>query len=159
MNVNWKCEVDGWTRVKCVPDSGAQVSVTPSNMVQGYDLLETAASKAGRGFTSASKHSIPNLGEYDLPVQSPEGLWTRQKWQVAPAVQIARPLLSVGEECDKEQFVIFGRRGGVVVDTANNSMRKFPRLENGAYEMEMWVPPVQILQGNTEGFTQQGAWP
>ena len=63
----------------------------------------------------------------------------------------------MGEECDKEQFVIFGRRGGVVVDTANNSMRKFPRLENGAYEMEMWVPPVQILQGNTEGFTQQGA--
>ena len=153
-------EQDGWTLVKAVPDTGAQVSVTPSDMAEtGHEIKPTEASKAGRGFTSASKHKIPNLGELDVPMQSPEGHWTRQRWQVAPKGKLTRPLMSIGEECDNDSFVIFGKGGGAIVDQTSGTIRKFPRLANGAYEIQMWLPPPSLVAERlaAAGFTRQGA--
>ena len=58
MNLKWKVERDGGTLVRAVPDTGAQVSVTPADMAQGHKIHATEASKSGRGFTPASKHQI-----------------------------------------------------------------------------------------------------
>ena len=142
---------------RCVPDTGAQVSVTTEDMVNGFPLLANLASKEGRGFTSASKHTIPCVGEYDLPTQSPEGVWTRQRWQVAPEGTVARPLLSIGEECDSERFVLFGKNGGAIIDQQSGAVRKFPRLANGAYEIEMWIPPADLVETVKPGFTRRGS--
>ena len=104
---------------------------------------------------------IPSLGEFDVPTQSAEGVWSRQKWQVAPKGQIAKPLLSIGEECDKDQVVIFSKAGGAIINSATWSARKFPRLSNGTYEIEMRLPPPEAiakLNGlRTSGFTRPGA--
>ena len=165
MSINWKEEHDGWHLYRAVPDSGAQVSCGPAEMAQGYAIKETAASKAGKGFTSASKHSIPNIGALEVPMCSPEGLWTMQQWQCTPEGTMARPLLSIGQECDSDNYVIFSRRGGAIVNEHTGQMRRFPRLQNGAYEIEMWLPPIKMIEeartklaesGNT-AFPRQGA--
>ena len=122
------------------------MSVTAADMASGYAIRPNAASKAGRGFQSASKHSIPCVGELDVPMQSPEGHSTRQKWQVAPEGKVARPLLSIGEECDRGNIVVFSKTGGAIMGQNNGAMRKFPRLPSGAYEIEMWLPPIELVQ-------------
>ena len=131
--------------VKAVPDTRAQVSVTPADMAKGHTIKPTQASKEGRGFTSASRTKIENLGELDVPMMSREGLWTRQKWQVAPEGKLARPLLSIGEECDKGAYVVFGRQGGAIIAEDGQAIRKFPRLDSGVYEIEMWLPSAESL--------------
>ena len=116
MTGDWKRVQEGWTVYKACPDTGAQVSVGPADMAtSGYSIQPNAASKAGRGFKSASNHHIPCVGELDVPMQSAEGHWTRQRWQMAPEGQVARPLLSIGEECDKDNVVVFTKTGGAIV--------------------------------------------
>ena len=96
----------------------------------------------GREFVSASGEPIPNLGEQVLQMQSREGVWTNQRWQVAP---VTKPLLSIGEETEQNQLVVFGRTGGAILSLETGSVRTFPRV-NGAYEMELWLPPPPGLR-------------
>ena len=103
---------------------------------------------SGRGFVSATAHEVPNEGEQCLPTQSSEGVWTQQRWQLA---EVTKPLLSIGEECDKNQYVVFGRSGGIIYSVETGECRKFPRV-NGSYEVEMWIPPPP-----SSGFTRQGS--
>ena len=154
MNIKWRNEHAGGIVVKAVPDTGAQVSVTPADMAKGHKIMPTQASKEGRGFTSASKTKIENLGQLDVPMMSREGLWTRQRWQVAPEGKLARPLLSIGEECDKDQYVVFGKHGGAIIAEDGQAIRSFPRLENGVYEIEMWLPSAETLS-QAQGFHRQ----
>ena len=152
--VNWHQLPGGWTKVKAVPDSGAQISVTDEQMAPGFAIRANEASKAGRGFISASKGKIPCIGELDLPTQSSEGHWTRQKWNVAPAGTLAKPLLSIGSECDGDNLVIFGKKGGMIINQVTKCMRRFPRLSNGTYEIEMYLPPAQMVEHVSPGFTR-----
>ena len=69
-HIKWRRVEDGWTYIKAVPDTGAQVSVADETLAPGYSLKSTPASRAGRGFISASKHTIPSKGEFDVPTQS-----------------------------------------------------------------------------------------
>ena len=82
---------------------------------------------------------MPHQGELKLPTVSNECVWTEQRWEVAP---ITRPLMSIGEECDKNQVVVFGAGGGAIVNLRTEEIRKFPRRPNGVYEIEMWIPPA-----------------
>ena len=59
-----------------------------------------------------------------------------------------------GQECDNESFVVFSRHGGAIVNERTRQMRRFPRLPNGAYEIEMWLPPVKLVE--EAGFPRQG---
>ena len=155
-NISWRTIKDGWTYIKAVPDTGAQVSVADEDLAPGYALKETPASRAGRGFVSASKHTIPSKGEYDVPTQSPEGHWTRQRWQIAPSGSLAKPLFSIGEECDKDCYVVFSKRGGAIINEHTGAIRKFPRLANGTYEITMRLPPASIITSASQGFPRPG---
>ncbi len=150
--LEYRQEHDGWTRVKAVPDSGAVMSVAPASMAPGYHVKPSAGSLRGQHFVAASGTEIPNEGEQILPMQSGEGVWTQQRWQLA---DVTRPLLSVGEECDRNQYVIFGKTGGIVLNLETGETRKFPRV-NGAYEMEMWIPPPVNAVSASTGFGRQG---
>ena len=130
----------------------------PAEMASGYAIRPNAASKAGHGFKSASKHSIPCIGELVVPMQSPEGHWTKQVWQMTPEGKVTRPLLSIGEECDRGNIVVFSKSGGAIVGQSTGAMRKFPRLPSGAYEIEMWLPPVALCEARLpSGGFRQGA--
>ena len=152
-----KDETGGWTRIKAVPDTGAVMNVAPSSMAPEFVVQPSEGSKRGQEFVAASGTCIPNEGEQHLMMQSPEGVWSRRRWQVA---EVTRPLMSVGEECDNGSLVIFGKRGGIIMNMDTKEMQRFPRV-NGSYEMEMWLPPlaeVQAAEANmrTSGFTGPG---
>ena len=153
--MKWKQDLDGWTLIKAVPNSGAFTSVTPEDTAPGYTVRETQASREGKNFGSASGHTVKNICELAVPMQSSEGVWTRQPWQVAPTT---RPLLSVGEECDRNNIVIFGRQGGAILNLESGATRRFTRV-NGMYEIDMWVPPIDLARQELHkaaGFTRQG---
>ena len=89
-----------------------------------------------------------------MPLQSSEGLWCTHKFQCTPKGSLAKPLFSIGQECDNESFVVFSRHGGAIINERTKQMRRFPRLPNGAYEIEMWLPPLKLVE--EAGFRRQG---
>ena len=135
---SYRRQEQGWTCIKAVPDTGAHASVAPSEMAPNYQVKPSAGSLSGQEFVSAAGTPIPNQGQQTLPMQSAEGVWTNQRWQIAP---VTRPLLSIGEECDQNNMVVFGRSGGAILNLESGSVRRFPRVR-GSYEMELWIPPA-----------------
>ena len=136
-------EANGWVLTKVVPDTGAHKSVAPSAMCPAYEVEPSRGSLEGREFVTASGDTIPNLGRKLLPTQSNEGVWTFQEWEIA---DVTRPLLSITEECDKDQLVIFGKGGGAIIHLKKGTVRRFPRKQ-GSYEMDMWVPSPKARVG------------
>ena len=80
-------------------------------MVEGYQVSPSAMSRAGQSFIMANEEEVPNEGEVHLLTFSDELVRTDQRWQVA---DIGKPLLSVDEEVDKDQWVVLTRRGGFI---------------------------------------------
>ena len=74
-----------------------------------YAIEPSEMSKQGMSFVMANGEEVPNDGQQTLPTFSENLVRTTQKWQVA---EISKPLLSVGEECDLNQWVVFTSRGG-----------------------------------------------
>ena len=150
-----KDSANGWTRVTAVPDTGAVMSVAPGSMAPKYAVTPSAGSRCGQEFT-ASNHTLANEGEQHLPMLSPEGVWSKRRWQVAA---VSRPLLSVGEECDSGRVVVFGKRGGYVLNMVSQEMQWFPRKQGG-YEMEMWIPPASEVEAARAATRSSGfPWP
>ena len=112
-------------------------------------------SKNGEVFTTADGGTVANEGEVALLTFTggPEDVvTTEQVWQIA---DVPIPLLSVGEECDKDQWVIFTKFGGMIQNLATGTVRDFGRSEYGNYEMDMYVPLFEPgLAG--PGFTRPG---
>ena len=128
---------DGWTLLAHVADTGARHSCVRPGDILGYKPGPSAMSRKGECYVSASGDEIPNEGEITAPTMSKEGVVRTQTWQLA---EVNRPLWSIGEECDKDQYVMFGKHGGAVLDIHTGEMRRFPRRD-GVYEMQMWIPP------------------
>ena len=99
-------------------------------------------SKQGMSFVMANDEEVPNEGEVHLPTYSDELVRTEQRWQVA---DIGKPLLSVDEEVDKDQWVVLTRRGGFIHDPAQGATRYIQRGAEGGFTMEMSVPPPAAL--------------
>ena len=140
----------GWQHIKGVMDSGATDSVTHPSTCAEYEVQESAGSRVGQKYTSASGDAIANLGEKVLDVMSENGVESRIKYQAA---DVSRTLNSVSEICDagdavQGQYVLFNKWGGVVLNLVTGRQIPFAR-EDGIYTMEMWVKPQA-------GFTMQG---
>jgi hypothetical protein len=56
-----------WERIKSVMDSGATITVIPPSVGKLYEVIESAASKAGVQYQVANGNELPNLGETNLP--------------------------------------------------------------------------------------------
>ena len=72
-----------WEYVEAVLDSGATVTVIPVHVGQGYDIVPSAASKAGVMYEIANGEEIPNLGEKLMAVVTDDGAWRGLQAQVA----------------------------------------------------------------------------
>ena len=144
--VEYRREVDGWTHTRVVPDTGAVRSVCPEKMAAGYEVKPSQGSIEGREFIVASGGTIPHQGQLDLPTVSNEGIWSSQRWEVAP---VTKPLLSIPEECDKGQIAVFGPGGGAILHLQSREVRRFARARTGGYELEMWIPPAPHRLGST----------
>jgi len=134
---NWRREEKGWVRVRSIMDSGCGASVAPPGMCPTYPIEESEGSRRGQEFMSASENTMPNLGEQKLEVVLDSGKATALKYQIA---DVSRALNAVTEICDAGHHVIFGRRGGMIVNLESGRSTPFQR-EGNIYCLDYWVKP------------------
>ena len=145
----------GWIRLRSVVDSGAMASTGNKRMAPGHHVQPSAMSRRGEVFVTANNSEIPNEGQVTLPTFSKELVRTNKTWQIA---EIAKPLLSVGEECDEDQWVIFTKYGGMIYSLSTGEVRRFERSKDGAYEMDHYIAPPGPAP-NGEGPAPGFHWP
>ena len=142
---SWRAESEGWLRVECVLDSGASESVCPATMAPMWPIRESAGSRVGLHYTSASGGRLPNQGEQHLPIALENGVCSSAIFQVA---DVSRPLIGVGRVCEMGNRVIFGASGGVIHNIQTGRETRFER-KDGVYVFPLWIPPTNLAQGFT----------
>jgi hypothetical protein len=151
--INEKAAGNVWRKVKGVMDSGATESVAPPSMCPNYRVQESEGSREGQKYAVANGEEIENLGEQILDIITNKGVETQVTYQSA---DVSRPLNSVSEICDAGgrlgQHVIFGRKGGAILNLDTGSVTPFPR-EGGIYTFDFWVKPAS-KEKVASGFTR-----
>ena len=67
--------------------------------------------------------------------------------------EVSRPLTAVGQVCDKGNLVVFGPKGGFIIDQEGKSKTRFQR-NNGIYELDLWIDDGE--NGDATGFPRPG---
>ena len=152
---------EDWVRVQGVVDSGAAAPVAPPSMAPGLPVRESAGSKAGKTYTSASGHGMENLGEQLLACVTDNGIATEVLFQMA---DVSCPLVSVSAICDQGNRVVFGRGGGCIQNLTTGLEVPFER-RGGVYALGLWVKgaaagsAVHLLQSGPRRWHSSSPWP
>ena len=107
-------------------------------MAPHFEIVDTAASRAGVYYTSADGAKISNVGQQTLPVALENGVRASAVFQVA---DVSRPLMSVGKVCEMGNRVLFGAGGGHILNIASGEATPFYK-KDGVYIFTIWIPPV-----------------
>jgi len=83
--------------VSAIIDSGAVEHVLPPNCLPRVRMTESAGSKTGKRYLSATGEAIPNMGQKILYGKTREGQPRNITFQVAP---VRKPLISVARMGD-----------------------------------------------------------
>ena len=142
---NWRREEKGWVQVRSIMDSGCGASVAPPGMCPTYPIEESEGSRRGQELMSASENTMPIWGEQKLEGVLDSGKPIALKYQIAG---VSRALNAVTEICDAGHRVIFGKKGGVIVNLESGRTTPFER-EGNIYVLSTWIKP----------FTRQAASP
>ena len=133
-------------------DSGAAQTVIPHTLVMGHPIMETAASKSGVNYASATGQPIPNLGEQRLPLCTSEGSLRSMTFQAAP---VSRALGSVKRMNETGHIVVFDGTDSYIQNKATGEIN-WLREENGNYLMDLWIMPIDDLtEMKRQGFGRQ----
>ena len=138
-----------WKPVTSIVDSGAINNVAPSS-VSAKALVESNGSLNGMTYHTADGTRIPNLGQKTLETVSEDG--STQLSQTFQIADISRPLTSVGELADAGNLVVFGRKGGFIVNPDTGRRLNFQR-GHGVYLLKTWS---QEPVSSTSVFSRQG---
>ena len=114
--------------------SEAAESVAPVEMAPWVPIQESAGSKRGQTYMSASGDKLPNLGEKKLEIMTTEGQAATATFQCA---DVTRALCSVSKVCDKGNKVIFEASGGFI--ESPEGVRTHFRRENNVYILDMFA--------------------
>ena len=117
-----------WKPVTSIVDSGAINNVAPS-CVSVRALMESNGSLNGMTYHTADGTRIPNLGQKTLETVSEDG--STQLSHTFQIADISRPLTSVGELTDAGNLVVFGRKGGFIVNPDTGRRLSFQRKSTG----------------------------
>ena len=109
--------------------------MAPSS-VSANALVESNGSLNGMTYHTADGTRIPNLGQKTLETVSEDG--STQLSQTFQIADISRPLTSVGELADAGNLVVFGRKGGFIVNPDTGGRLNFQR-EHGVYLLKTLV--------------------
>ncbi len=139
-----------WVTIEVVMDSGAAESVAPSDMAPWVPIRESAGSKAGRKYLSASGEVLKNLGEKKVEVFTNEGMPAKATFQVA---EVTRPLCSVARVCDQGNVVVFTSSGGYI-ENERGQRTQFERTNN-VYTLQFHAYDPGSTSGSNSGFTGQ----
>ena len=134
---NAENDASTWRRVSIAVDSGACDNVISPDDVPEQPVVESAASKKGENFYSATGEPIPNLGDIKLPMITREGTARGMLMRAAP---VSKPLASVKRICQAGHAVIFDEEGSYIINKANGEVN-WMREDDGNYMLDAWVPP------------------
>jgi len=118
-------------------------------MAPGVPVKPSAGSKRGQHYLAANGQRMANIGEQHVRVVTEAGGQADVTFQVTG---VTRPLLSVGELCDRGNRVVFGRGGGVIQNTTTGAVTHFGR-SGGIYAIDLYV---QKSAAAAQGFPGQG---
>ena len=122
-----------WECLDIVLDSGAAESVAPESMAAWIPTVESAGSRRGQTYLSASGDDMPNKGEKCIPVTTEIGHETSATFQIT---DVSRPLCSVAKVCDQGNTVVFDAKGGYIEDAAG--FRTPFKRESNVYVMQLY---------------------
>jgi len=120
--------------IRVALDSGAGDHVASPEDVEGFSIVPSEYSRAGRSFVAANGGKIANHGEATVKMRSQKGKKLASTFQVA---QVTRPLYSVSKLCDAGYDVSFSRADAVVRKNGE-TVHAFKR-EGGLYVAEMMI--------------------
>ena len=123
-----------------VVDSGACQSVMDPEDVPDYEVTETAESRRGDNFNSATGEEIPNLGELKIPMVTREMSIRSMRFAAAP---VTKPLGSVKSMNKANHIVLFDEDGSFIMNKATGEVNML-REEDGNFILDVWVPPPQM---------------
>ena len=141
-----------WRLMSIAVDSGAAETVIPHTLVADYPILETAKSKAGLCYASATGAPIPNLGEQKLPMGTAEGSLRMMTFQAAP---VSKPLASVKRIIEAGHIVVFGGADCSYIQNVTTGEVNWLREEHGNYMLDVWIPPAHEANGWHQPFGRQ----
>ena len=118
-------------------DSGACETVGDPSQIP-CTVSETAASKAGASFVSATGEPIPNLGEMAMTLMTREGTMRCLKVQAAP---VTKPLASVMRIVQAGHVVVFDEGSSYIMNKKTGEVNVL-REEDGNYMLDVWVKPT-----------------
>ena len=134
----WRNPQTGWTKSVSIADTGATRSVSNPEAFPDYPIRPSRGSQQGDSFTDASGGDVPMLGERRMPAYAADGSIREVCHQVA---EVAVPLTSVGEMCDEDKIVAFGKNGWMVWDRSTGATTCHPRI-CGIFCLEELFPPA-----------------
>ena len=93
---------------KITIDSGAAVCVAPPSWCPQYQTKQSAGSKMGVHYVTASGNKIKNEGEKKIKIKTKTGDVRQMTFQIA---KVTKPLCSVSKICEKGHTVVFDESG------------------------------------------------
>ena len=149
---NAENEASTWRRISIAVDSGACDNVISPDDVPEQEVVESAGSKKGENFYSATGEPIPNLGDIKLPMIMREGTARGMLMRAAP---VSKPLASVKKICQAGHTVIFDDEGSFIINKVTGEVN-WMREDDGNYMLDAWVPPPgSHPESANQGFRRQ----
>jgi hypothetical protein len=133
-------------------DSGAGDHVASPHDVEGFAIVPSEYSKAGRNFVAANGGKIINHGEATMKMKNEKGKKIASTFQVA---DVTRPLYSVSKLCDAGYKVEFDGDEAVVTRKKTGKVVQSFKREGGLYVTEVHVGDDGGQLAST--FVRQGA--
>jgi hypothetical protein len=126
-------DVPEFVEVKVVLDSGAGAHVMNKADCPGYEIKESAMTKAGAAFKAANGSTIKNYGEVRVEMVTKDSKGGSHNISLKfEAADVTRALWSVGLICDAGLDVKFNKSKASVVNANGTEVCAFNR-ENGLY--------------------------
>ncbi len=125
----------GWKKHIAIVDSGSVDSVANPSEFPQFEITESARSREGRGYRSATGQEIPNQGEQVIRLTTSEGQKKSMKLQIAP---VKRTLLSVARMEEAGNDVYLTARDPRIVNRRTGESTRLKKL-GGLYVLEFWV--------------------
>ena len=127
-----------WRKLALTIDSGACDSVMSPDELPDYEVIETAESKRGECFHSATSEEIPNLGMINVPMLTNEGTARGMRITAAP---VSKPLAAVKKICKAGHSVVFDEECPFIFNKETGEINWLRDDDDGNYVLDVWVPP------------------
>ena len=117
---------------KITIDSGAAVCVAPPSWRPQFKAKQSAGSKMGVHYVTASGARIKNEGEKQIKIKTKTGDVRQMTFQIA---KVTKPLCSVSKICEKGHTVVFDESGSYIKHKKTGATIPLKK-ERGVYVMD-----------------------